>query len=38
MSAVLLTHIVESADVRVVQAGNRSGFALEAFTSLGVFG
>jgi hypothetical protein len=38
MSAILFTYVVESADVRVVQAGNRSGFSFESFSSLGTFG
>ena len=36
MHAVLFAHVVERADVRVVQAADGLGFALEAFPALRV--
>ena len=38
VDTVLLTHIVEGADVRVVQLRDRLGFAIEAGFALGAFG
>jgi len=38
VDAVLVTHVVEGADVRVVQARHRAGFLLEALAELGVLG
>jgi hypothetical protein len=38
MSAVLFSYIVESANIGVVQAGNRSRLTLEAFSPFGIVG
>ena len=37
MDSILLADVVQGADVRMVQAGDGSGFALESFTQLGLF-
>ena len=38
INVVLLAHIVERADIRVIQAGNRAGLTLEAFAELRLSG
>ncbi len=38
VNPILFAHVVERADVRVVQAADGFGFALEAFTQTGVAG
>ena len=35
ISAVLMPDVIEGADVRMIQAGNRSSFTLEPFSQFG---